>query len=73
MEDLIVSVPASDAGFVAQLMEKMGYVVRNTRLQGGANRDFSRSFERARRRAVQDHEWTLDEINAEINAVRHAK
>lgn len=70
MEDIIVSVPSVDAGFVAQLMEKMGYYVKNTRLQGRVSKDFYKSYERARQHAKQDHEWSLDEINAEIQAAR---
>jgi len=70
MEDIIISVPSIDASFVAKLMEKMGYYVKNKRLQGDSSKRFFQSFERARQHAAQDHEWTIDEINSEIAAAR---
>lgn len=70
MEDVIVRVPSADAMFVAQMMEKMGYSVRNKRLQSTQKAGFRELFAKAREGADMDHEWTLDEINAEISAVR---
>lgn len=70
MEDLIVRVPSADALFVAQMMEKMGYSVRNKHLQGTKKIGFRELFAKAREEAGVDHEWTLDEINAEISEVR---
>ena len=48
MEDIIVSVPKSDASF-------------------------RQVFERAQQESSVDHEWTLDEINAEIKAAREER
>lgn len=70
MEDIIVSVPKSDAAFVAQLLEKMGYCIRNRKLKGRNAPSFRELFDRAQQESSVDHEWTLDEINAEIKASR---
>lgn len=70
MEDIIVSVPKSDAPFVAQLLEKMGYCVRNRKLKGRNVHTFRELFDRAQQESSVDHEWTLDEINEEIKASR---
>lgn len=70
MEDIIVSVPKSDAQFVAQLLEKMGYCVRNRKLKGSNTPSFRELFERAQKESSIDHEWTLEEINAEIRSAR---
>lgn len=66
MEDIIVSVPKSDVQFVARLLEKMGYCIRNKKLKGRHAATFRELFERAQQESFIDHEWTLDEINAEI-------
>ena len=68
MEDLIVSVPKSDVAFVAALMERMGFYIKNRKYQGERSRSFRQLFDRTS--AVSTHEWSLEEINAEINAVR---
>lgn len=73
MEDIIVSVPKSDAQFVAQLLEKMGYCIRNRKLKGANGISFRQIFDRAQQESSIDHEWTLDEINAEINAARQER
>lgn len=73
MEDLIVRIPRSDATFVAQLLEKMGYTIRNKAYQGKQSQSFMPLFNAMRQNARQDHEWTLDEINAEIAAARQAR
>ncbi len=70
MEDIIVSVPSSDAEFVALLLEKMGYCIKNRKLKGVKMNSFRQAIEKAQRESDIDKEWTLDEINAEINAVR---
>jgi len=70
MEDIIVSVPTSDAEFVALLLEKMGYCIKNRKLKGVKMSSFRETIEQAQRESNMDHEWTLDEINAEINAAR---
>ena len=71
MEDIIVSVPKSDAQFVAQLLEKMGYCIRNRKLKAKNAPTFSQIFEKVQQKSSIDHEWTLDEINSEINAARN--
>lgn len=73
MEDIIVTVPKSEAQFVAQLLEKMGYCIRNRKLKGSNAPTFREIFERAQQESSVDHEWTLDEINAEINASRQER
>lgn len=73
MEDIIVSVPKSDALFVAQLMEKMGYCVRNRKYKGGNTPSFRQVFDQVQKESSVDHEWSLDEINAEISAARQAR
>lgn len=73
MEDIIVSVPKSEAQFVAQLLEKMGYCIRNKKLKGSNMPTFREVFERAQQESSVDHEWTLDEINAEITATRQER
>lgn len=70
MEDIIVSVPKSDAAFVAQLLEKMGYCIRNKKHKERNAPSFRELFDRAQQESSVDHEWTLDEINAEIKASR---
>ena len=73
MEDIIVSVPKSEAKFVAQLLEKMGYCIRNRKLKGNNAPSFRQIFERAQQESSIDHEWTLEEINAEIKAARQER
>ena len=73
MEDIIVSVPKSDAQFVARLLEKMGYCIRNRKLKGSNAPTFRELFERAQQESSIDHEWTLDEINAEIKTARQER
>ncbi len=73
MEDIIVSVPKSDAQFVARLVEKMGYCIRNRKLKGSNAPTFRELFERAQQESSMDHEWTLDEINAEIETARQER
>jgi len=73
MEDIIVSVPKSDAQFVAHLLEKMGYCIRNRKLKGSNAPTFKKMFEKAQQESSIDHEWTLDEINAEIMAARQER
>lgn len=73
MEDIIVSVPKSDVQFVAQLLEKMGYYIRNRKLKGSNTPTFRELFERAQQESSIDHEWTLDEINAEIKTARQER
>jgi len=73
MEDIIVSVPKSDAQFVARLLEKMGYCIRNKKLKGSNAPSFRQLFEKAQKESSIDHEWTLDEINAEISAARNER
>lgn len=73
MEDIIVSVPKSDAQFVARLLEKMGYCIRNRKLKGSNASTFRELFERAQQESSMDHEWTLDEINAEIKTARQER
>lgn len=70
MDDLIISVPRSDTAFVAQLMERMGYYVRNRKWQGEKSKNFRQLLDSMRQSSVLDHEWTLEEINAEIAAAR---
>lgn len=73
MEDIIVSVPKSDAPFVAQLLDKLGYCIRNRKLKGSNAASFRELFERAQQESSVDHEWTLDEINAEIKVSREER
>lgn len=73
MEDIIVSVPKSDVQFVARLLEKMGYCIRNRKFKGGNAPTFRELFERAQQESSMDHEWTLDEINAEIKTARQER
>lgn len=73
MEDIIVSVPKSDVQFVAQLLEKMGYCIRNRKLKGSKAPTFRELFERVQRESPIDHEWTIDEINAEIKTARQER
>ena len=68
MEDLIISIPSSDVTFVAQLMEKMGYYVKTRKYQGDTSHTFRQIFDRTS--AANEHDWTLEEINAEIAAAR---
>ena len=68
MEDIVITVPTSDAGFVTQLMEKMGYLVKSRKYQGERSSSFRQIFDRMS--IASDHDWTLSEINAEINAAR---
>ena len=70
MEDVVISVPRTDALFVAQLMEKMGYLVKSKHLQSPQSRSFSALFGEMNRYAAPDHEWSLNEINAEVAAAR---
>lgn len=73
MEDIIVSVPTPDAEFVTKLLEKMGYCIRNRRLKSNNAPSFREVFEKVQRESSDNHEWTLEEINAEINAARQGK
>ena len=73
MEDIIVSVPKADAQFVALLLEKMGYCIRNKKLKGRNAPTFRELFERAQQESSMDHEWTLEEINAEIKKARQER
>ena len=73
MEDIIVSVPKSEAQFVTQLLEKMGYCIRNRKFKGCNAPTFRELFERAQQESSMDHELTLDEINAEIKTARQER
>lgn len=73
MEDIIVSVPKADAQFVAQLLMKMGYCIRNRKFKGSNAPTFRELFERAHQESSMDHEWTLEEINAEIKSARQER
>ena len=68
MEDIVITVPTSDTMFVTQLMEKMGYLVKSRKHQGERSGTFRELFDKMS--TASDHDWTLSEINAEINAAR---
>ena len=55
------------------LLEKMGYCIRNRKLKGSNASTFRELFERAQQESSMDHEWTLDEINAEIKTARQER
>ena len=68
MEDIIISVPKMDISLLEQLIARFGWKIY--RPSAAACQEAQNVFSTMRQQAAQDHEWTLDEINAEIAQAR---
>lgn len=47
--------------------------MKNKKIKGSNAPTFRELYERIQRESPPDHEWTLEEINAEINAARQER
>lgn len=47
--------------------------MKNKKIKGSNSPTFRELYERIQRESPPDHEWTLEEINAEINAARQER
>ena len=63
MEDLVLSIPLQDAGFIETLAKRMGWTMRRRRT----------SIERFINSCPKDVQLSDEEIQEEINAVRNEK
>ena len=71
MEDIIISVPRMDISLLEQLIARFGWKIY--RPTAADYQEAQNVFTAMRQQAAQDHEWTLDEINAEIAQARQSR